>query len=149
MSGNKKNSDKIKKHGISNNTLSNYNELIDNFLSLNGNNENEKTNVEKNIELPKQKKQRLSLVFDIGEKSPFKFNEKVVGNDHFKYMSPSITPDNRGYVYRKNEITFTTHPLISPVEEVQLQKQTKLKNERLKSLNEKEKNNSVSAKKKK
>jgi len=92
MTGNKKNSNKNKKHGISSNTLSNYNELMDNFLSLNGHDENVKTNAENNIELPKQKKQRLSLVFDIGEKSPFKFNEKVVGNDHFKYMSPSITP---------------------------------------------------------
>ncbi|OUM68804.1 hypothetical protein PIROE2DRAFT_3324 [Piromyces sp. E2] len=122
------NNNQNKDNVISNNNKEgNNNKLMENLMNLNEKKDNDKSSIENSIEYPKQKKQRLSLVFGIGEKSPFKFNEKVLGNDHMKYISPTITPDNRK-VYRKSEIQFSNQPLISPLEEEQLQENIKTKN---------------------
>jgi len=85
------NNNKNKKN-VNQNFKDNYNVLMDNLTSINEKEDNNGINIENDIKLPRQKKQRLSLVFDIGEKSPFKFNEKVLGYDHMKYISPTITP---------------------------------------------------------
>jgi len=92
MINNKNRGDIKKKHESSSNILNNCNELIYNFVSLKEKDENDRINIDYNVELPKQKKQKLSTIFGIGENNPYKINEKIIGNDYLKYISPSITP---------------------------------------------------------
>ncbi|ORX78925.1 hypothetical protein BCR32DRAFT_269786 [Anaeromyces robustus] len=120
----KKNNKNKKKHEISNKTLSNYNKVAGSLMKLD---EKEKDAFGNDLELPRTKKQRLSLVFDIGERSPFKFNEKVLGNEQFKYISPTITPDNNKSVIKK-KVNFSTYSLISPLEEEQLNQKKDINN---------------------
>ncbi|ORX50405.1 hypothetical protein BCR36DRAFT_412427 [Piromyces finnis] len=122
------NNNKNKKNVIfTKNAKCNYNEFRDNFINLNENEVKNNDNIEVENEFHKHKKQRLSLVFGIGEKSPFKFNDKVLGNDLSKYISPTITPDNRKDL-RKKEINFSNQQLISPLEEEHIKNDLKIKN---------------------
>ncbi|KAG4107316.1 hypothetical protein H8356DRAFT_1285945 [Neocallimastix lanati (nom. inval.)] len=122
------NNDNKKKLENSKYSFSNYNNIINNFINLKEKDRNRKKEIEDNVEMTKIKKQKLSSVFDIGEKSPYKFNEKMLGNDIFnKYISPTITPDNRKYNNKKKEIGVSNQPLISPIAEEQLQGQLKLR----------------------